>query len=91
MAVSSGDEDNIALAGIGIVVLQEEDFVYSIVLESREFDKQTDWACEIFLYHEILLAADLVLDLAAIETNLTDGSGSLLLQEEQEDPSSPCH
>lgn len=37
--ISSGNEDNIALAGVGVVVFQEEDLVDSVVLQSRELDE----------------------------------------------------
>ncbi len=53
------NEDHIALAGVGIVILEIEDLVDAIVLESRELHKETDRTCEIPLKDEVLLPPDL--------------------------------
>lgn len=53
-------EDDIALAGICVVVLQEEELVDSVLLKRRNFHDGADGAGQAALEDEIELAADLV-------------------------------
>jgi hypothetical protein len=40
--LSADEEDNVSLAGVDIVILQEERLVHAIFLKSAELDNQTD-------------------------------------------------
>jgi len=53
------EEDNVPLAGIDIVILQEEQLVDPIFLERAEFDKEADDASKGALDDQVLLASDL--------------------------------
>lgn len=44
--LSSRQEDDILLRSIDIVVLKEEDLVDTMILKSREFDKNTNGSCK---------------------------------------------
>jgi len=53
------EEDNVPLAGIDIVVLEEEQLIDSIFLERAELDKESDDASKGPLDDQVLLASDL--------------------------------
>lgn len=42
-ALASGDKDDIALARVDIVVLQNEELVDAVLLERRDLDDDSDW------------------------------------------------
>lgn len=50
-ALAASEKDNILLRGIDIVVLEEEDSIYPVVLQGRKLHAQTDWSGELFLNH----------------------------------------
>ena len=58
--VASHQEDDIPLARVHIVILEEEHFVNSILLEPAELDKQPNSAGESALDDQILLASNLL-------------------------------
>lgn len=53
--LASNKENDISLAGIDIVILQEKRLVYTILLQGREFDKQVQGSRKSFLQNKILL------------------------------------
>ena len=57
--VSSGQEDNVLLRGVDIVVLKQKQLVDSMVLQGRELDGDPDSICQRLLDHQVLLASDL--------------------------------
>ena len=42
----SSQEDDILLRSIDVVILEEEDFVHSMVLKSRKIDEYLYWTCK---------------------------------------------
>ena len=44
--LSTGQEDDVLLRDIDIIVLQEKDLVNAIVLKCRELEKQANWTCQ---------------------------------------------
>ena len=52
-------ENHIALAGVGIVVFDEEELVDAVILERRDLDHGTDGAGETSFDNEVLLTANL--------------------------------
>lgn len=57
--LASNEEDNVPLAGVDIVVLEEEELVDAVFLESAELDEQSNGAGQRALDDEVLLASDL--------------------------------
>jgi hypothetical protein len=57
--LATHEEDHVPLGGIDIVVLEEEDFVDAIFLESAELDKQSNSSSQGFFNDQVLLASDL--------------------------------
>lgn len=57
--LAANEEDDIALGGVNVVVLEEEYFVDTIFLKRAEFDEQTDRPSQGLLNDEVLLASDL--------------------------------
>jgi hypothetical protein len=89
--LAANEEHNIPLAGVDIVVLQEENLVYAIFLERTEFDEKTNSTSQRFLNNQILLASDLI-DISRLR--LWRGRGSLTYsfqQVEQIPPSLVCN
>lgn len=58
-ALAACHEYDIALARIGIVVLQEEELIDTIFLQRRYLDHDANWARQASLDDEILLSANL--------------------------------
>lgn len=58
-ALATSYEDDIPLAGVGVLVLEEEELVYAVFLESSDLDDGTDRARQAALKNEVLLPADL--------------------------------
>lgn len=58
-AFASGNEDDIALAGVDIVVLKDEELINAILLKHGDFDYNSDWADETSIKDDILLSANL--------------------------------
>jgi hypothetical protein len=57
--LAAHEKDHVPLGGIDIVVLEEEDFVDAIFLESAELDKQSNSSSQGFFNDQVLLASDL--------------------------------
>lgn len=57
--LASRDEHDIALAGVDILVLKDEELVDSILLEGSHLDYHADWADQAAIEDDIFLAADL--------------------------------
>ena len=57
--LATDEEDHVPLAGIDIVVLQEEDLVDTIFLKCTEFDEETNCPSERLFNDKVLLASDL--------------------------------
>lgn len=57
--LATGDEDDIALARIGIVVLLKKEFVDAIFLKSCDLDKGADGSGQTTLKNQVLLATNL--------------------------------
>lgn len=57
--LASDEKHHVALAGIDIVILQEEDLVNTVLLKSTELDKEADRSSKRFLNNQVLLATDL--------------------------------
>lgn len=57
--VTSSDEDDIALGGIDVAILQEERPVDAVLLEGRELKEQVERAGQVSFEDDVLLAADL--------------------------------
>jgi hypothetical protein len=57
--LSSGNEDYIPLASIGIPILEEEEVVDSIISQGRYLDDETDRTGEALLDDEVLLPSNL--------------------------------
>lgn len=62
--VRAGQEHDILLRGVDIVILQEEHLVYAILLESRELDEETERPGQALLNHDVLLSSNLRIPLA---------------------------
>jgi hypothetical protein len=45
-AFAAGNEDDVSLGRVRILVLENEKLVYAILLESGNFDDTTDWPDE---------------------------------------------
>lgn len=58
-AFPSRDEDDVALARIGILILENEELVDSVLLEGSDLDYHADWPDQAPIEDDILLAADL--------------------------------
>ena len=58
-AFASGNEDNIALAGVDIIVLKDKELVNAILLKHGDFDYNSDWADETPIKDNVLLSANL--------------------------------
>lgn len=58
--LSADQENNVSLAGIDVVILQEERFVDAIFLKIAELDDQANSASQRLLDDQILLSAELV-------------------------------
>lgn len=58
-AFPSRDEDDVALACIGILILENEELVDSVLLEGSDLDYYADWPDQAPIEDDILLAADL--------------------------------
>lgn len=58
-ALASGHKDDIALARVHIIILQDEEFVDPVLLERGDLDDCADGADKAAIKHEVLLAADL--------------------------------
>lgn|SRR5687768_3624327 len=56
---ASGDEDDVALAGIDVVILQDEELLDTILLQCCNFDNCAYGTHEAAIQHYILLAANL--------------------------------
>ena len=52
--------DDVPLRRVGIIVLEDKEFIHAIVLQSGEIDKEVDWACQCFADDEILLSPYLI-------------------------------
>ena len=59
--LAAGHEDDIALAGVGIVVLEKEKLVDTVVLQLRNLDDGANGPAQVPLDDEVLLAAHLEL------------------------------
>lgn len=57
--LAARDEDNVALARVGIVVLEDEELVDAVLLESRDLDDGADGPYEAAIKDDVLLATDL--------------------------------
>lgn len=57
--LAAGNEDDIALAGVDIVVFEDEELVDAVFLELRDLHNRADRAHEAPIKDHILLAADL--------------------------------
>ncbi len=55
--LAPGNEHHIALADIRVAILQEEDFIDTIVLKGRELDKYAYWTSQTPLKNQILLSS----------------------------------
>ena len=58
-AFAPRDEDDIALAGVDVLVLEDEELVDSVLLEGGDLDYHADRANQASVEDDILLAADL--------------------------------
>lgn len=58
-AFASRNKDNIALAGICVVILQNEELVYSIFLKDSDLDYSSDRTNKALIENDILLPANL--------------------------------
>lgn len=58
-ALSSGDKDDIALARIHIIVLEDEELVDAVLLQCGDLDDGADGADQAAVKHEVLFTADL--------------------------------
>ena len=58
---SSGQEDDVLLRRIDVVIFQNEYFIDAMFLKRGELDKYADWTSQSLFYHEILLSPDLAL------------------------------
>lgn len=58
-AFASGHKDDVALARIHIIVLQDEELIDAVFLESCDPDDCADGPDQTAIKHEVLLAADL--------------------------------
>ncbi|CAF3466252.1 unnamed protein product [Fusarium graminearum] len=58
-ALAPRNEDDIALACIGVVILQNEELIHSIFLKSCDFDYSSDWTDKTLIEDDIFLSADL--------------------------------
>lgn len=56
---ASRDEDDISLASIRVLILEEEEVIDAIIPQRRGFDYQTNRACEALFNNKVLLSADL--------------------------------
>jgi hypothetical protein len=63
--LSPSDEHHVSLTDIRVSILQEEDFVDAIVLQSRELDEQANWSSQGRLNHQVLLPPNLLKDMLA--------------------------
>lgn len=52
-------EHNISLGAIDIRILQQKDFVYTILLKNGELDEETNWTSQVFADYQIFLPSDL--------------------------------
>ena len=52
-------EDNVPLRRVDIIILQEEDFVDTVLLKCRELNKKPDWPCKSLLNDQVFLSANL--------------------------------
>ena len=57
--LAANKEHDIPLAGIDVVVLQEEDLVYAIFLKRTELDEKTNSSSQSLFNDQVLLASDL--------------------------------
>lgn len=57
--LAANEEHDVPLAGIDIVILQEEDLVYAIFLQCTELDEKTDSSGQRLFNDQVLLASDL--------------------------------
>lgn len=58
-ALASGNEDDIALAGVDIIVLEDKELINAILLKHGDFDYNSDWADETSIKDDVLLSANL--------------------------------
>ena len=58
-ALASGNEDDIALAGVDIIVLKDKELINAILLKHGDFDYNSDWADETSIKDDVLLSANL--------------------------------
>lgn len=56
----SRNEDDVALARIDILILEDEEFIDSILLERRNLNYYANWADEASIEDDILLATNLL-------------------------------
>lgn len=56
----SSYEDNVLLARVHVVVLQDEKFVDAIFLQCVDFDNGADRADQAFIKHNVFLSTDLL-------------------------------
>jgi hypothetical protein len=56
---AAGDEDNIALACVGVVILQNEELVHAIFLKSCNLDYSSDWSDKTLIEDNVLLPTNL--------------------------------
>jgi hypothetical protein len=57
--LAARNEDDVALACIGVVVLQNEELVHPIFLKSCNLDYSPDWANKTLVEDNVLLSTDL--------------------------------
>jgi len=58
-AFAPSDENDVALACIGIILLEEEELVDAVVLKGCDLDDESDGTGEALFNDEVLLAPDL--------------------------------
>lgn len=58
-AFASSDKDDVALAGIDIIVLENEELVDAILLKGSDFYDSTNRPHETAIKHNVLLATNL--------------------------------
>ncbi len=58
-ALAASNEDNIALAGIRILILEEEEVLNPIIAQCGSFDDDAEGTGQALLDNQVLLASDL--------------------------------
>lgn len=58
-AFASCDEDDVALAGIDILILKNEKLINAVLLKRGDLDNYADWPNEASVEDNVLLAANL--------------------------------